>query len=57
MNNYNELEVDYKEIKSGGSITHFEIFWSKGEVISAAGANQLNEIHKYFNAIMEDIFK
>ncbi|MDD1505893.1 replication initiation protein [Lysinibacillus sp. CNPSo 3705] len=57
INNYTELEVDYKEIKSGRSITHFEIFWSKGEVISAASANQLNEIHKYLNAIMEDTFK
>ncbi|MEY9977875.1 hypothetical protein [Lysinibacillus sp. RC79] len=57
INNYTELEVDYKEIKSGRSITHFEIYWSKGEVISAASANQLNEIYKYLNAIMEDTFK
>lgn len=57
INSYTELEVNYKEIKSGRSITHFEIYWSKGEVISAASAAQLNEIHKYLNAIMEDTFK
>lgn len=57
INSFTELEVSYKEIKSGRSITHFEISWSKGEVITAASSAQLSEIRKYLEAIMEDMFE
>lgn len=57
INTFTELEVTYKEIKSGRKITHFEISWSKGDVITAASSAQLSEIRKYLDAIMEDMFK
>lgn len=57
LNEHTELEVWYKEIKKGRTITGFDLHWSTGEKIESATKKQIDELQAYIDIVFEDMFK
>lgn len=57
INQHTELKVYYKEIKTGRSITGFDLHWSNGSTIASATKKQINELKVIVDAVFEDTFK
>lgn len=49
-----EIEVSYKEIKKGRSITGFDIIWSTGEVNASATEKQIDQLDRILTIIADD---
>lgn len=56
INQYTDLEVWYKEQKKGRSITGFEIYWSRGEVIQKATHKQIDHIRSKISSVEDNMF-
>ncbi len=56
INQHTELEVWYKERKKGRSITGFEVYWSRGEVIQKATNKQIDYIQSVISSVEDNMF-
>lgn len=57
INEYTELEVQYKEEKKGRSIVGFDLIWSNGKTVASATKKQINELKSILDIIFDDVFK
>lgn len=57
INEHTELEVCYKEIKTGRAITGFDLIWTTGEKVKSATKKQIDELKAYIDVVFEDMFK
>ncbi|QFG01292.1 replication initiation protein (plasmid) [Psychrobacillus glaciei] len=51
---FTEIEVSYKEIKKGRSITGFDLIWSIGELTGSATRKQIDELERILTIISDD---
>lgn len=56
INKYTDLYVWYKEQKTGRSITGFEIYWNRGEIIQKATPKQINRVQSMINSVEDNMF-
>lgn len=57
INANTELEVWYKNEKTGRAISGFDLIWSNGKKIASATNNQIKEIKSVLDIVFEDMFQ
>lgn len=57
INEYTELQVDYKEVKAGRTITDFDLYWSHGDTQASATKKQITELKMIVDAVSSDSLK
>ncbi|MDJ0333576.1 replication initiation protein, partial [Planococcus sp. S3-L1] len=57
INEHTELEVSYKNLKEGRTITGFKIDWSNGTKLTSATKKQINEIKNIVDASFDNMFQ
>ncbi|RKQ13450.1 replication initiation protein [Ureibacillus endophyticus] len=57
INKYTELQVSYKEIKTGRAITGFDLHWSNGSTQASATKKQILELKAIVDVVFEDVFR
>ncbi|AIY07053.1 PCZ1.1 (plasmid) [Planococcus sp. PAMC 21323] len=57
INEHTELEVSYKSLKEGRTITGFKIDWSNGTKLTSATKKQINEIKNIVDTSFDNMFQ
>lgn len=57
INKHTELEVSYKSLKEGRTITGFKIDWSNGIKLTSATKKQINEIKNIVDTSFDNMFQ
>src|SRR5690606_29272150 len=57
INQYTELNVFYKEIKTGRAITGFDLHWSNGSTQASATKKQILELKTILDVVFDNVLK
>jgi len=57
INQYTELQVNYKEMKTGRAITGFDFYWTNGSTQASATKKQISELKTILDVVFDDVLQ